>query len=88
MWNPLSKTLLTFQEKKMLDIKNIVTEMKNFLNAFMNGLDTAKGRVISFTPQTETQGIQHRRIPAKHICGCLCAQILKRVLRPKSSGLH
>lgn len=33
----------------MLDTKSIVTEMRNFLNEFMNGLGPAKGRMISFS---------------------------------------
>lgn len=76
---------MTFQEKEILDIENIVTEMKNFLNGFMNGLDMAKGRMISFTQLLQKHPkLKHRiynveEYLAKHICGCLCAQILKRV---------
>ena len=69
----------------MLDTKSIVTEMRNFLNGFMNGLGPAKGRMISFTKLLQKHPkLKHRiynieEYPAKHTCGCLCAQILKRV---------
>lgn len=76
----------------MLDIRTIVTEMKNFLNGFRNGLDAAKGRMMSFAKfRQKHPKLKHRvhnmeEYPAMQTCGCLCAPILKRVAEAQKLG--
>ena len=57
----LEKNQKKKNQKKMLKIKNTVTEMKNAFNRLINGLDTVKERSVSLKRLIETCKLKMQR---------------------------